>query len=141
MRNFFYKILEFMRDRYARLDGLNIFFIALHLVCNVISSFMRMGIGRIIVSIVGAAFLVIAVFRFLSRNIILRRRENMKFVRSFFIIYDGFTNIKVRKKYFKTSVFRRCPYCRATLKLPHKKGKHSVKCPKCHSSFNVRIIF
>ena len=34
-------------------------------------------------------------------------------------------------------IFRQCPYCSATLRLPRQKGKHTVKCPRCSKSFGV----
>ena len=36
-------------------------------------------------------------------------------------------------------LYRRCPGCRVTLRLPKRKGKHTVVCPKCGRRFEVKI--
>ena len=70
-------------------------------------------------------------YRMFSRNIAKRRRENERFC--------GF--FRLRKNKFrdrKTHVYRKCPNCRAVLRLPRAKGKHSVVCPRCRHRFEVR---
>ena len=70
-------------------------------------------------------------FRMFSRNIPARRRENEKFC--------GF--FKLRKNKFrdrKTHVYRKCPKCKAMLRLPKSKGKHYVVCPRCKNRFEVK---
>ncbi|MFR2916862.1 MAG: hypothetical protein ACLTKQ_08005 [Acutalibacteraceae bacterium] len=39
----------------------------------------------------------------------------------------------------KTHVFKKCPGCKAVLRLPRKKGKHTVNCPHCHKNFTVHV--
>jgi hypothetical protein len=34
-----------------------------------------------------------------------------------------------------------CPHCKANLRLPRKKGKHSVVCPRCKERFEVKNLF
>ena len=70
-------------------------------------------------------------FRMFSRNIGKRRRENEKFC--------GF--FKLRRNKFrdrKTHVYRKCPGCKAILRLPKSKGKHTVVCPRCKKRFEVK---
>ena len=74
---------------------------------------------------------ILIFFRMFSRNIVKRRRENERFC--------GF--FRLRKNKFrdrKTHVYRKCPNCRAVLRLPHAKGKHNVVCPRCKNRFEVR---
>ena len=69
-------------------------------------------------------------FRMFSRNIQKRRRENDKFC--------GF--FKLRRNKFrdrKTHVYKKCPHCKAVLRLPKAKGKHTVICPRCKNRFTV----
>ena len=78
----------------------------------------------------GALFFWI-IFRMFSRNIAARRKENDAFC--------GF--FKLRKNKFrdrKTHVYRKCPDCKAVLRLPKAKGKHYVICPRCKNRFKVR---
>lgn len=47
-----------------------------------------------------------------------------------------------KKKKLKTDrdhCFRICPECRANIRLPKKRGKHTVVCPRCRCRFEVRI--
>ncbi|MBQ7383948.1 MAG: hypothetical protein IJV72_04065 [Clostridia bacterium] len=70
-------------------------------------------------------------YRAMSRNIAKRRAENEKFC--------GF--FKLRRNKFrdrKTHVYRKCPDCRAVLRLPKSKGKHTVVCPRCKKRFEVK---
>ena len=81
--------------------------------------------------------LIWAMFRFFSRNIEKRRRENLAWLR--------FRSKLIKKKKPKlppdtsTHVFRACPKCRSTLRLPRQAGKHKVKCPRCGNTFGVKI--
>lgn len=70
-------------------------------------------------------------FRMFSRNIAKRRRENERFCGFFKLMRN-----RVRDR--KTHVYRKCPQCRAVLRLPRAKGKHTVVCPRCRERFRVR---
>jgi len=82
---------------------------------------------------------VIYMFRCMSRNIYKRSEENRKF-----IAFNGrLRGIVARGRTSSdgTHVFRNCVKCKARLRLPHKRGKHLVRCPKCGELFHVRIWF
>lgn len=69
-------------------------------------------------------------FRIFSRNIAARRRENDKFC--------GFFKLRKNKlRDRKTHVYKKCPTCKAVLRLPKSKGKHTVICPRCKNRFSV----
>lgn len=38
-----------------------------------------------------------------------------------------------------SKVLATCPYCLQKMRLPNKKGKHGVDCPKCKNHFMVKI--
>lgn len=70
-------------------------------------------------------------YRVMSRKIAKRRAENEKFCNFF----------KLRRNKFrdrKTHVYRKCPECKAVLRLPKAKGRHSVVCPRCKKHFEVK---
>lgn len=46
---------------------------------------------------------------------------------------------KGKLKTDKDHCFRICPGCRANIRLPKKKGKHTVVCPACKCRFEVKI--
>ena len=78
-----------------------------------------------------ASLIFLIFFRIFSRNVVKRRRENDRFF--------GFFRLR-RSKFRdrKTHVYRKCPTCRAVLRLPKAKGKHTVVCPRCKNRFEVK---
>ena len=83
--------------------------------------------------------LILSAFRVLSRKIEARRRENavyMKIIGKF----KGFFKLTGNKwRDRKTHVYRKCPKCKSVLRLPKKKGEHTVACPKCRERFDIKI--
>lgn len=80
-----------------------------------------------------------ALFRLFSRNLTKRRRENEAFRRFFGILFLPFRRLFLRLRDRRTHVFRRCPHCRATLRLLRIPGSHTVRCPKCREAFPVVV--
>lgn len=81
--------------------------------------------------------MVFSMYRFFSRNIQKRRRENEAWLRF---------KAKLRRKPkphlppdTADHIFRSCPGCKATLRLPRQKGKHEVKCPRCGHRFRIKV--
>lgn len=79
-----------------------------------------------------------SIFRLLSKNVYRRQRENAAFTGFFDKIKKKFRFWKTRIK-DKDHTYRKCPHCKSQLRLPKKKGKHSVRCPRCRNEFDVRI--
>ena len=50
-----------------------------------------------------------------------------------------YTVLRDKWTFRKTHVFKKCPGCKAVLRLPRKKGKHTVNCPHCHKNFTVHV--
>ena len=78
-------------------------------------------------------------FRILSKNTYKRQKENQVYLKAKTWFLNFFRQISNRFKNRKTNVYRKCPSCKATLKLPKLKGKHTVTCPKCRKQFEVKI--
>ena len=76
------------------------------------------------------ALVVIICYRMFSKNIAKRRRENERFCNFFNLQKNKFRDRK-------THVYRKCPSCKAVLRLPRAKGKHSVVCPRCKNRFTT----
>ena len=70
-------------------------------------------------------------YRMMSRDIAKRRRENERYT-------NFFKLMKNKHRDRKTHVYRKCPACHVTLRLPKAKGKHTVVCPRCKNRFEVR---
>lgn len=83
---------------------------------------------------------IIAIWRMLSKNTYKRSRENQIFLKYFAKVKAGVTLQKNKIKHIKTHRYIKCPYCKATIRVPNKKGNHTVCCPKCHKDFK-KFIF
>ena len=85
------------------------------------------------------SFFAYAIFRLFSRNIYKRQRENAAVKRFFGRLLRPFRRIFLRIRDRKTHVFRKCPHCRATLRLARIPGEHATRCPSCGERFTVRV--
>ncbi|MBE6729167.1 MAG: hypothetical protein E7568_02900 [Ruminococcaceae bacterium] len=134
----FYKfknmLYRFMYGRYGN-DSLNNFIFILYLVLAVLNIF----IGSYLIYIFATFLILISFFRMLSRNINKRSAENRKFLNIKSKAVSYFSLLKRRFNERKIYVYKKCPYCKAILRLPRKKGKHTCNCPKCYKSFKMRV--
>ena len=132
-----YKIREFlarfMNGRYGA-DELHKACAAIVLVLIIANWIVRSTVINIIIYIL----FIIMIFRCLSRNYYMRQREN----RIFLNVRDAAARkarlLKSRWRDRKTHIYRKCPSCRAIIKLPKKRGRHICTCPKCRKDFSVR---
>ena len=128
--------------------------------------FINLFLGWWVIDTLIMAMLLWSLFRTFSRNIPARRRENEIWLKIWKTITFGKGATRPRwganpyggygaygqsyappppppkKKKLKTDrnhCFRICPECRANIRLPKKRGKHTVVCPRCRCRFEVRI--
>lgn len=128
------KLVRFMAGRYGG-DRLNNFLLAVIMIIIVINVFVR----SIIISIAYMLLWGWSIFRMMSRNIYKRQAENAKFLKLWNPIKGYFKLMKNKWHDRKTHVYKKCPKCKAVLRLPKKKGNHTVKCPKCGNRFDITI--
>ena len=105
---------------------------------QIIALFFR-GTAYTVISLLAYALLLYAVFRFMSRNVAKRREEDLKYTEFVSGIKSRFADVRNRSADRKVHVYRTCPGCGAKLRLPRKKGKHTVRCPKCGKNFDTKI--
>ncbi len=132
LRSFFY-------GRYG-IDALYYALFVTVLLLWVVRVFVKSLAASAVLYMIELAILVFMVYRVFSRNIPARRKENEKFLGIFRSAKNFFILQKNRIRDAKKIRYRKCPGCRAVLRLPPKKGKHTVKCPRCAKSFEVRVI-
>ena len=133
MNNFYYKIMRWFEGRYG-IDNLFYLLFCFSAVLAIINIFLRLIYLQIIVY----ALVIYAVFRAISKNIEARRRENEALENLVNKIKRKRENAILRKQ-DKTHIYKKCPYCKAVLKLPRIKGNHKTVCPRCKCEFNVRV--
>lgn len=134
MGNFRDKLIRFMYGRY----GVDQLYYAL-MVVSFILLFLNSFVRSPIIGIIAWAILVWMVFRTFSKNIYKRRLENEKFMKFWNFVKAKWSLTSRRIKDSKTHRYRKCPHCKAVLRLPKKKGQHAVDCPRCHKEFKVRV--
>ncbi len=113
---------RFMMGRYGT-DKLNMVILGGGLLACVLALFIRILPVNLILTLISYGLMVWAIFRSLSRNTYRRYQENRRFL----LLMD---RVKDREhRYFS------CPRCRQTVRVPRKKGKIAISCPKCGEKF------
>ena len=138
------KIARFLYGRYGADSLYNALFAGELVLLFVGAVLSVLGNVEPILSVIAALFyvtafgmMIFAMYRFFSRNIEKRRRENLRWL--------NFKSKFRRKPRIKLPldtadhIFRSCPHCRSTLRLPRQAGKHEVKCPRCGGRFKVKV--
>ena len=131
--NILYKIMQFMSGRYGN-DKLNIFL----MITALVFSFLNLIFRSIILLLVGNIIILYAISRMLSRNIEARRKENYWFNNKL-NYFKRQRELREKQKNDKTHVYRKCPVCKAVLRLPHRIGNHTTVCPRCNREFKVKV--
>ena len=132
--NFRYRLMRFLSGRYG-VDAMFYFLFTLAAVMSLANCFIRSFYLQIAVYVI----VIYALFRVMSRNIAARQKENRFFKTLAEKIRVWADTRRTRSTDF-THVYKRCPHCNATLRLPRKKGKHKTVCPKCGCEFTVRVF-
>lgn len=129
------KYYNLMVGRYADWDRLNKDLLVLCVALNFLNLFIRSHL----LAIIAALFFFASVFRVFSKNIDKREDENTvycqkrrRFVEWFRIMYKRIAEIKTHRYY-------KCKNCDAYIRVPYKKGEHTIDCPKCGKEFKVKI--
>lgn len=134
MRNILNKITSFFRGRYG-IDKLSYTLVILSVIFSLLGFFFL----RSLFYVLNLAIYAVVIYRALSTSFVKRANEN----RAFLEFCDRAKSfIKLQKKIFKdrkTHVYRTCPKCKAVIRLPKKRGKHTVKCPKCADRFETKV--
>ncbi len=138
------KLARFFYGRYGADQLYNALFVTELVLLFVATVLSILGKVEPILSIIAVVFyvlslglLIFAMYRFFSRNIAKRRKENEAWLRC----KSKFRRRPKVKLPPDTAehIFRACPKCRATLRLPRQKGQHTARCPRCGNTFSVKV--
>ncbi len=137
IRRFINTVAGFMYGRYGAygMDRLSKILFWSYLVLLVINIFL----WSIIIDIIQTAIIVYYFFRLLSKNISARQRENQTVIGFTNRLLKPFKMARRRHKERETHIYKTCPHCRVTLRLPRRAGKHNVICPRCKNNFEVKV--
>ena len=120
---------RFMSGRYG-FDQLNGFLCILSLILVVLGAWLSGFLYW-----VGLALLLWCYFRIFSRNIQKRYAENMKYLSLQNQAKDWLARQKLRFDQRKVYRYFKCPHCRQSIRVPRGRGRISITCPKCGTSF------
>ncbi|MEE1240093.1 MAG: zf-TFIIB domain-containing protein [Acutalibacteraceae bacterium] len=137
--NFRYRLMQFMSGRYGTDETFFVLF-TIAVILSVANIFIRFISVRLytVIQLIIYALIIFALFRMFSRNTEKRRKENywVKEKLSFLKRKKDFHN---QKKADIMHVYKKCPACKAVLRLPRRVGVHTTVCPKCGKEFTVRV--
>ncbi|MDP4119970.1 MAG: hypothetical protein Q8876_02820 [Bacillota bacterium] len=136
MYNFFEKIRQFMFGRNG-FDQLGIALLVLYFLLNFIRNFFWLSFGWV-PFLVLLLLLILFFFRFFSKNVWKRQKENEMFMKFWRVIQKNIIEkISNAVRHAQDPVYKyfHCPRCRATLRLPRNRGKIDITCPKCNYTF------
>ena len=131
--NFRYRLMQFMSGRYGT-DELTFGLLILGGVLSFINIIIRHPLLQLLVY----GVIIYAFFRVLSRNTEARRKEN-RFFKQKLNIFKNRAELYKQRKNDKSHIYKKCPSCKAILRLPHRLGEHSTVCPRCGKEFKVKV--
>ena len=133
MNKLMYKMANFFQGRYG-IDELYKFLFILFWIIAILSIFIR----NPIIYLLEILICVFMFYRSLSRNIYKRQSENMRYLKMRDKVKGKITLQKRKWSERKTHIYRKCPNCKAEIRLPKKKGKHVCTCHRCKKDFEVK---
>ncbi len=132
--NFRYKLLRFLSGRY----GVDETFFLIIIIGGILAT-VNIFLHSVILQLIVYAITFLAILRAFSRNFEARRKENAG-VRRIYNTIRRNTEIQRKRRMDYSHVYKKCPRCKAILRLPRRKGKHTTVCPKCSNKFKVRVF-
>lgn len=124
------RMQRFMAGRYGN-DQLNQFIFIVAIISMVLEIITRQSLFYTLTLLL----LILAYVRVFSRNINKRYEENMKFLQKKDAILNKFRKQKYYAAQRRNFHIYTCPQCKQKIRIPKGKGKISITCPKCKTSF------
>ena len=124
------RMQRFMAGRYGN-DQLNQFIFIVAIISMVLEIITRQSLFYTLTLVL----LILAYVRVFSRNINKRYEENMKFSQKKDAILNKFRKQKYYAAQRRNFHIYTCPQCKQKIRIPKGKGKISITCPKCRTSF------
>lgn len=128
MMKYITKLQKFMQGRYGP-DDLYKFLLILYLLLFILELF----IDSLILNFIELLVIIIMFYRFFSKNIYTRQKENREYLKLKAKFMVPFKNLKRNYQDREYHIYKKCKKCKSTLKLPlpPKRGIQHVRCPKC----------
>lgn len=121
-----------MYGRYGS-DQLSLFLLVLGLLFSLLAQLFHFSLLLFAADLI----FLFAVFRMFSRNLEKRRSENMKFMK-FAGPWVAWFRQKRNMARDREHCYFKCPSCGSQLRVPRGKGKISITCRKCGTTFQEK---
>ena len=121
MKNFFRNLGYKLQNSLVGRNGPDDLYRLMNIVALIIimlDLFIRNRTASAILYIVALGLIIASICRVYSKNVSKRRQENYKYVVFKNKIKSKFKLLSDKWKYRKTQIFRSCPNCKLTLRLP-----------------------
>lgn len=105
----------------------------------IILMLVNLFVNSFIITLLYVSLFAYSLFRVFSRNVYKRRAENAKYVSARTRFFDFWKLLANMWRDRKTHIYKKCPHCKKTLRLPKRKGEHTVKCPCCQNRFDIKV--
>ncbi len=131
--NFMYRFMRFISGRY----GIDRLFYVIFTIAAILA-FLNCFIHSLVLQLLVYLLTFYGFFRIFSRNFSARAAED----RAICGVLDRLkkkAEIYRRRKADTTHIYKKCPHCKAVLRLPKRQGKHQTVCPKCEHRFSVKV--
>ena len=141
MRRLKDKLIAFMYGRNG-IDKFNQFLFKLYLILLILLWIISLFVHPIVYAVWSICLSILPIymiFRCFSKNIVKRQVENRNYndVVTQFKNYSNLLKNKYRDR--KTHIYKKCPFCKAVLRLKRIRGKHRAACPRCSKSFDITV--
>lgn len=130
------KFARFMYGRYGS-DNFSRFLSLIAIIILIVAMFLS-DIARSILFAIALALVIYEYFRFFSRNISERSKENAKYLSIKQRIKAWYNMRRDMWRQRKEYKFFRCPSCKAVLRVPRGKGRIRIVCTKCGTAFEKK---
>ena len=127
---------QFVKGRYGRDE---LFYVLL--VLSVLLWTIGLFTAVIVLIVLGMILMLLAFLRTLSRNSAARKKENSYLLKVWLPFRRGVKLWYYRIRDCRKFVYVRCPGCRATIRMPRRKGTGRAVCPGCKTRFEVRVLW
>ena len=128
------KIQKFMIGRYGP-DDLYYFLFKIYIILFISNLFIK----SFFISYIELILIIIILYRFLSKKTYVRAKENALYIKLKKKVLKPFKSLKRNYKDRNEWIYKRCRHCKKLLKLPlpNKRGRKTIKCPKCKKESNL----
>ncbi len=131
------KFKQWVQKTFNGIYGLDRLYFVLFGACMVLI-IINLFVGLWLLYIPVMLLLIFMIYRFMSHDIAARKRENDWFFGIWRRVTSYFRLQKNRFRDRKTHLYKKCPMCKAILRLPKRKGKNLACCPRCSHKFEVK---